>query len=96
LLVRADEKILNKFENFLTDYLGKYNWDNVILFPNAGDRIVYHSTIKLGDKERIKDISAKLVELGVQSFEFRDWTNKFSPPTKERVIKTKNPVFPIN
>ena len=47
----------------------------------------------MSHKEQIKDITAKLIELGAQSFEFRDWTNKISPPTRERIIETKHPVF---
>ena len=53
-----------------------------------GDRLAY-SFRPILSKEDISDITRKLLDLGVQAFEWRDWRNQICPPTKESVRKTR-------
>jgi len=89
LLIRIDEPKISQLEAILPK-----GWAPC-LTGNMGDRRCYSFLPKLSDKERITDITEKLIELGVQSFEFRDWTNKICPPTRERIIETKKSIFKI-
>lgn len=85
LLIRLDDPKIPLLEKALPEGYSR------AFTSNMGDRICYSFRPDLTRKE-IKDITGKLIDLGVQSFEFRDWTNKISPPTKERVIKTKHAI----
>jgi len=82
LLVRIDETKISKLEATLPTV-------RHAITSNMGDRRCYSFLPRL-TQEQIKDITEKLVELGAQSFEFRDWTNKISPPTKEKTIEIKS------
>ena len=87
LLVRIDETKLPELEaSFPRGYA------HVLMTANMGDKKCY-SFSPILTKDEIKDITAKLLELGAQAFEFRDWRNRISPPTRERVIRTKRPVL---
>lgn len=82
LLVRIDETKISELEAALP--MVRYAITN-----NLGDRKCYSFHPRL-TQEQIKDITKKLLDLGAQSWEFRDWTNKISPPTKEKTIKIKS------
>lgn len=86
LLVRIDDSKVSELEASLPKgYRPSF-------FANMGDRRGYSFEPML-TSEQMKDITDKLVELGAQSFEFRDWRNKISPPTREKVIKTEKPIY---
>jgi hypothetical protein len=86
LLVRIDETKIPLLEDALPGETRH------AITSNMGDRRCYSFSPHL-TQEQIQDITKKLVELGAQSFEFRDWTNKISPPTKEKIIETKRPMY---
>jgi len=83
LFVRANTEQISELEKKLPK-----KWSRVLATSNMGDRKCYSFSPHLNEK-RARNILGILFKLRIQSFEFKDWTNQFSPQTHERIIKTK-------
>jgi len=85
LFVRIDETKIKELESALPK-----KWAHAIT-SNMGDRRCYSFMPRL-TQEKMQNIIGTLCNLGAQAFEFKDWTNQISPPTRERVLETKYPI----
>ena len=82
LLVRLEELKVPQLEEILPSGYAR------TLIYNMGDRRCYSFHPHL-ISSGIVDLTAKLLELEVQSFEFRDRRNREFPPIRERTIPLK-------
>lgn len=91
LYVRADKSEIPEIEGVLSRKF-PYRWGRAIFDPHEGDRTVY-SLPPEATNEELLAVTAKLLEMKVQSFEFKDWRNTRTPPTRMVVVKTGEPIF---